>query len=79
MPEYDFYATLRGDLEQLSKELDTEGVSQGIDSLASRLGVPRDRVLAALWRSSKRHGETLPVFLSELTAQDERERARKTE
>jgi len=37
------------------------------------------RALAALWRASKRHGETLPVFLSELRTQHEREVARHVE
>jgi hypothetical protein len=77
MPEYDFYASVKADLEQLSKELDADGVSGSIDAAAQRLGVPRERALAALWRASKRHGEALSVFLSELGQQDERERARK--
>jgi len=78
MPEYDFYATVKSDLDQLTKELDAEGVSERIDSLASRLGVSRERALAAAWRSSKRHGETMAVFLEELKQQDERETARKS-
>ena len=78
MPEYDFYATLRSDLAALEKELDAEGVSDGIDTVAAHLGVPRERVLAALWRSSKRHGESIGVFIGELKQQVERETARKT-
>lgn len=78
MPEYDFYATVKADLDQLTKEMDAEDLSAGIDAVAKRLGVPRERALAALWRASKRHGETLSVFLSELKQQDERETARKS-
>jgi NAD(P)-dependent dehydrogenase (short-subunit alcohol dehydrogenase family) len=78
MPEYDFYATVKADLDQLTKEMDAEDLSAGIDAVAKRLGVPRERALAALWRASKRHGETLSVFLSELKQQDEREAARKS-
>ena len=79
MPEYDFYATVRADLAQLEKELDAEGVSEGLDAVATRLGVSRERALGAIWRSSKRHGETLSVFVGELKAQTERETARKAE
>lgn len=78
MPEYDFYATVKADLDQLTKEMDAEDLSAGIDAVAKRLGVPRERALAALWRASKRHGETLSVFLSELKQQDERETARQS-
>ncbi len=76
MPEYDFYATVKGDLDQLTKEMDADGLDDGIDAVAKRLGVPRERALAALWRASKRHGETLSVFVGELKGQDEREAAR---
>ncbi|HEU5318271.1 MAG TPA: hypothetical protein VFX49_19320 [Chloroflexota bacterium] len=79
MPEYDFYASVKADLDQLSKELDVEGVSDAIDAAAKRLGIPRERALAAIWRASKRHGESVSVFLSELKQQDERERARSAE
>ena len=79
MPEYDFYATVKSDLDQLAKELDADGVSEGIDALASRLGVSRERALAALWRASKRHGETISVFLDELKHQAQRETARQSE
>jgi hypothetical protein len=79
MPEYDFYATVRSDLAQLEKELDAEGVSDGLDAVAAHLGVSRERALAALWRSSKRHGEMLGVFIGELKQQTERETARKAE
>ena len=78
MPEYDFYATVRADLAQLEKELDAECVSDGIDTVAARLGVARERALAALWRASKRHGESLGVFVGELKQQTERETARQT-
>ena len=78
MPEYDFYATVRSDLAQLEKELDAEGVDDGIDTVAAHLGVPRERALAALWRGSKRHGEALSVFIGELKQQTERETTRQT-
>ena len=79
MPEYDFLATVKQDLDQLNKELDAQDVSDRIDALATRLGVPRERALAALWRASKRHGETISVFLDELKTQTERETARQAE
>ena len=78
MPEYDFYATLRSDLAALDNELDAEGVNDGIDAVAAHLAAPRERVLAALWRSSKRHGESVGVFVSELKQQVERETARRS-
>ena len=78
MPEYDFYATVKGDLDQLIKEMDADGLDDGINAVAKRLGVPRERALAALWRASKRHGETLSVFVGELKQQDERETARQS-
>jgi hypothetical protein len=78
MPEYDFYATVRSDLDQLQKELAEEGVQGSVDKLAERLGVPSPVALAAAWRASKRHGETLGVFLSELGAQTQRETARQS-
>ncbi len=76
MPEYDFYATVRSDLEQLQKELAAEGVGERIDALVGRFGVSRDLALAAIWRSSRRHGETLAVFVNELAEQDQRTAAR---
>jgi hypothetical protein len=76
MPEYDFYATVQSDLSQLQKEIGAEGVSERIDALARRFGVARELALAALWRSSRRHGETLEVFVHELADQDQRETAR---
>ncbi|MGI8422759.1 MAG: hypothetical protein ACR2NO_01345 [Chloroflexota bacterium] len=78
MPEYDFYASVRADLVQLEKELDAEGVSGGIDAVATRLGVSRERTLATVWRCSKRHGEAVSVFIQELRQQVERETARQT-
>lgn len=76
MPEYDFYATVRADLDQLQQELSADGVRDRVIAEAGRLGVEADVALAALWRASKRHGETLGVFLNELAAQTEREQAR---
>ncbi len=76
MPEYDFYATVRADLDQLQRELDVQDVRDGIEREAGRLGVSRELALAALWRASKRHGETLTVFLKELSDQTQRETAR---
>jgi hypothetical protein len=76
MPEYDFYATVKADLDQLQRELDAQDVQDGIEREAQRLGVSRELALAALWRASKRHGETLTVFLNELTNQVQRETAR---
>ena len=79
MPEYDFYATVKNDLDQLQKELDADGVGDRIDVLAQRLGVAREVARGALWRSSRRHGETLGVFVRELAEQDLRETARAAE
>jgi len=78
MPEYDFYATVRDDLTQLQKELEAEGAHDTVQVIAKRLGVPPDVALAALWRASKRHGETLSIFLGELTNQTQRETARQS-
>ena len=79
MPEYAFVASVRQEVEQLTAELAAPDVSQGIDEVAQRLGTPREVALAALWRASKRHGETLSVFLHELHNQHEREVARQVE
>lgn len=76
MAEYDFISTVREDLVQLGKELAKPGVSESIDSLASKFGVNREQMLAALWRSAKRHGEILSTFVTELSDQSERETAR---
>jgi predicted naringenin-chalcone synthase len=76
MPEYDFFRTVREDLGQLSRELTQPGVREAIDSLATRLGASREEMLAVLWRSSKRHGETLSAFVLELNEQSQRETAR---
>ena len=78
MPEYDFFATVRADLAALEKELDAEGVSESLDTVATQLGVSRERALGAIWRSSKRHGETIGVFIQELKLQTERETARQS-
>jgi hypothetical protein len=50
-----------------------------IDEVARRLGANFDETLAALWRASKRHGETLSVFLQDLQQQHERDIARQTD
>jgi len=76
MPEYDFFRTVREELNQLQKELAAPGVRDLITSIAARLGVSHEEALAALWRASKRHGETLAVFGTELHSQFERETAR---
>jgi len=79
MPEYAFVASVQQEIGQLTAELSAPDVSQGIDEVAQRLGISREVALAALWRASKRHGETLPVFLGELRTQHEREVARQVE
>ena len=78
MPEYDFFGTLREELAQLRRELDAAGVRETVLSLSQRFNTRQDEMLAALWRSSKRHGETLAVFGRELAAQTEREAARQS-
>jgi hypothetical protein len=79
MPEYDFFATVRSDVENLQNELAAPGVRDGIENVAQRFGVERDVALAALWRASKRHGETLGVFVAELADQIQRETARQSD
>lgn len=75
MPEYDFAATMREEVEQLRRELVSPDVRPAVAELARRFGTSDDEALAALWRASKRHGETLAVFASELRGQLERESA----
>jgi hypothetical protein len=75
MPEYDFAATMRQEVEQLRRELASEDVRPALTELARRFGASEEEALAALWRASKRHGETLAVFAGELKAQFEREAA----
>lgn len=75
MPEYDFFRTVREDLSELGKELAMPGVREAVDTFADRFGVERDLALAALWRMSKRHGETLSTFVAELNDQAQREAA----
>ncbi|MGH2350869.1 MAG: hypothetical protein ACRDI2_05785 [Chloroflexota bacterium] len=78
MPEYDFATTVREELEQLTKELATPNTGEAIREMAQRFGASEPEMLAALWRASKRHGETLLVFAGELRAQFERETAAAT-
>ncbi|HEX2033932.1 MAG TPA: hypothetical protein VHS99_07090 [Chloroflexota bacterium] len=75
MPEYNFAATVQEEIAQLSRELGAEEVRQAIHEMAQRFGTADDVILAALWRASKRHGETLTVFVDELRGQFERETA----
>ncbi len=62
MPEYDFFRTVREELNQLQKELAAPGVRDLITTIAARLGVSNE--------------ETLAVFGTELQSQFEREAAR---
>jgi hypothetical protein len=75
MAEYDFAATVREEVEQLRRELTVEDLRPALSEMAGRFGVSEAEALAALWRASKRHGETLLVFAGELKAQFEREAA----
>ena len=75
MPEYDFAATMRQEVEQLRRELAGEDVRPALGEIARRFGASEEEALAALWRASKRHGETIAVFIGELKAQFEREAA----
>ena len=75
MPEYDFAATMRQEVEQLRRELAAPEVRPALTEMARRFGTSGEETLAALWRASKRHGETLAVFAGELKAQFEREAA----
>jgi hypothetical protein len=75
MPEYDFAATVREEVEQLRRELADPDVPPALREMAQRFGTSEPEALAALWRASKRHGETLAVFAGELRAQFEREHA----
>ena len=73
MPEYDFATGVREELEQLRKELAAPGTAEAVRALAQRFNAGEHEMLAALWRASKRHGETLTVFAGELNAQFQRE------
>jgi hypothetical protein len=75
MPEYDFMNNVRGDIELLRKEMSAPGVEEMIREVAQRTGASEREALAALWRTSRRHGETLGVFVAELRDQFARETA----
>jgi hypothetical protein len=75
MPEYDFAATMQEEVEQLRRELAAPEVRPALTEMARRFETSEEEALAALWRASKRHGETLAVFAGELKAQFEREAA----
>ena len=75
MPEYDFAATMREEVEQLRREIGAPDLRAGLSEMAQRFQVSEEEALAALWRASKRHGETLSVFVGELRGQFEREAA----
>jgi hypothetical protein len=76
MPEYDFAASVREELEQLRKELAAPGLDDALAELGPRFAADERELLPALWRASKRHGETLTVFAGELKQQFAREAAR---
>lgn len=75
MPVYDFVLSVREELEQLERELSKPEVRKGLKRVSQRLASAEDVTVAALWRASKRHGETLSVFITELDQQFERETA----
>jgi hypothetical protein len=79
MPEYNFINSVREELEQIRQEVADANTRATIDEVARRLGANYDETLAALWRASKRHGETLAVFLQDLQQQHERDVARQAE
>jgi hypothetical protein len=76
MPEYDFAASVREELDQLRKELTAPGLGDALTELGPRFAADERELLPALWRASKRHGETLTVFAGELRQQFAREAAR---
>lgn len=76
MPEYDFSANLQEDLDTLHAELSHPDLPGAITDLSRRFGVTEAEMTAALWRTSKRHGETIAVFARELHEQFQREVAR---
>ena len=59
MPEYDFAATMREEVEQLRREIGAPDLRPALSEMAQRFQVSEEEALAALWRASKRHGETL--------------------
>jgi hypothetical protein len=79
MPEYNFINSVREEVELIRQELAQSGTPEMIDEVAQRLGASREETLAALWRASKRHGETLTVFLRDLRQQHERDVARQSD
>jgi hypothetical protein len=78
MPEYDFAASVREELDQLGRELAAPAIQDGLAEMGRRFGVGERELLPALWRASKRHGETLTTFIDELRNQFAREAARAT-
>ncbi len=75
MAEYDFFATLREELNQIEREADAPGVHDAVRDFAQATGTTEARALAAFWRASKRHGESLEAFATEVREQRERELA----
>jgi molybdopterin converting factor small subunit len=75
MAEYDFFATLREELNQIEREADGPGVHDAVRDFAQATGTTEARALAAFWRASKRHGESLEAFATEVREQRERELA----
>ncbi len=73
MAEYDFFATLREELNQIEREADGPGVHDAVRDFAQATGTTEARALAAFWRASKRHGESLEAFATEVREQRERE------
>jgi hypothetical protein len=78
MPNYDFMGAVREEIRLLQQELEPPAVADSVREVAARTGADERVVLAALWRTSKRHGETLAVFATELTDQFQREAAAAT-
>ena len=75
MAEYDFASGVREELEHLRRELAAPDMAESVRELAARFGADEQHMLAALWRASKRRGESLTVFAGELRAQFQRETA----
>jgi hypothetical protein len=78
MPDYDFAATMREEVEQLRRETSAPELRPALAEMAQHFQVSEEEALAALWRASKRHGETIAVFIGELRTQFEREAAQAT-
>jgi hypothetical protein len=75
MADYDFLSALREELNQIVREAHAPGVEDAVRAFAVANGVSEQLALAAFWRASKRHGESLETFASEVRDQHQRQLA----